>query len=262
MIVFEPGFGGTEYGLDRPRVAAHAIGGTVTASTQAAGFDATFAANLKTNQFWRPTAVPATWDLAFSATPISYIAIAGHDCATVGATLEFQRWDGAAWVTMVSHTPTDNGPTLVLLTRRSLDRYRVRVTGAVATIAVISAGDVIEVPQRATYVGSVPFDRANQNEYRDTVSDGGHALDRFLVRRSIPARMEIEFLSETWCDTVLAPLRTYAESYPIFIADRPQERPASVAFGLVKAPIEPERAIANQRVTIKVAIEVVGHVTA
>ena len=262
MIVFEPGFSGTAFPLDRPRIAAHAVTGTAAASTAATGFSAAFAANLKTNQFWRPTAVPATWDLTYTSQPISYIAVAGHDCATVGATLEFQRWDGAAWVTMLTHTPTDNSVILALLTRRTMDRHRVRVTGAIATIAVISAGDVIEVPQKATYIGATSFEIANQNEYRDTVSDGGHVLDRFLVRRSIPAKMEIDFLSEAWCDTVLTPLRAYSESFPIFIADRPLERPASVAFGFVSAPIQPQRSIPNQRVAMKVAIEVTGNVSA
>lgn len=262
MIVFENGFAGTEYPLVTPRVAAHAISGTPSASTAAAGFDAAFAANLKTNQFWRPTAVPATWELAHASAPVSYIAIAGHDCATVGATLEFQRWDGVAWVTMITHTPGDNGPILALLRRRTLDRHRIRVTGGVPTIAVISAGDVIEFPQRAKYTDATSFELADQDEYRDTVSDGGHVLDRFITRRSIPAAMQISHLSEDWCDAVITPLRSYAKSYPIFIADRPLERPKSVAFGLVQAPIQPRRTIANRRVAMDVTIEVLGHVSA
>lgn len=262
MIVIEAGFSGTEYPLDTPRIAAHAISGTVAASTEAVGFPASFAANLKTWQWWRPTAVPATWDLTFTSTPISYIAIVAHDCATVGATVEVQRWNGSAWVTMATHTPTDNGPILFLLTRRTLDRFRVRATGAIPTIGVITAGDVIEVPQRSKWVGAIPFDIANQNDYRDTLSEGGQVLDRFMTRRSIPARMEIEHLSEAWCDAKITPLRTYAEAAPILIADRPLAYPRSVAFGMVKAPIQPVRTIPNLRVAMGVTIEVIGHVGA
>lgn len=260
MIVIEAGFSGTDFPLDTPRVAAHAISGTVAASTEAAGFAASFAANLMTYQWWRPTAVPATWDLSFSSAPVSYIAIVAHDCATVGATVEVQRWTGSVWVTMASHVPTDNGPILFLLVRRSLDRFRVRVSGAIPTIGVIMGGDVIELPQRSKWVGAVPFDIANQNEYRDTLSEGGQVLDRFMTRRSIPARMEIDHLSETWCDAKITPLRSYAEGAPILIADRPLAYPRSVAFGYVKVPIQPVRAIPNQRVAMSVAIEVIGHV--
>jgi len=74
--------------------------------------------------------------------------------------------------------------------------------------------------------------------------------------------MEIEYFSEPWCDAVITPLRSYAENFPILIADRPIERPQSVAFGSVQSPIQPQREIANLRVAMRVTIEVVGHVGA
>jgi len=262
MIVFESGFAGTEFPLEHPRIGAFAISGTVTASSEAAGYSAIFAANLKTNQWWRPTAVPATWDLTFTSAPVSYFGIAAHDMATVGATLEVYRWNGSAWVLMLTHTPTDNGPIFGLLIRTTRDRLRFRFTGAIPTIGVISLGDVTEFPQRARYTGSTSFEIADQDEYRDTVSDGGQVLDRFAVRRSIPAKMQIEHLSEAWTDAVLTPLRTYAKDYPFFMADRPMSRQKSVVFGAVEKPIQPDRAIAQFRVAMSVTIEVMGHVGA
>jgi hypothetical protein len=262
MILFEPGFSGTEFPLEHPRIGAHAISGTVAASTEAAGFSAIFAANLNTTQWWRPTAVPATWDLTFTSATVSYFGIAAHDLFTVGATLEVQRWDGAAWVTIITHTPTDNSVIFGLLIRTSRDRMRFRFTGGIPTIGVISMGDVIEFPQRCQYTGSTSFELANQDEYRDTLSEGGQVLDRFRTRRSIPARMEVSHLSEAWSDSVLTLLRTYAKDWPIFMADRPASRPKSVVFGLTKAPIQPERTIPQHRVAMSVTIEVMGNVSA
>lgn len=262
MIVVESGFSGTAYPLENPRIGASPVSGTVTASSEAAGFSAVFAANLKTTQWWRPTAVPATWDLTFASAPISYFGIAAHDMATVGATLEVYRWDGSAWVLMLTHTPTDDGPIFGLLTRTTRDRLRFRFTGAIPTVGVISMGDVIEFPQRCRYTGSTSFEIASVPEFRDTVSEGGQVLDRFVTRRSVPAKMEIEHLSETWSDAVLIPLRRYVEDFPIFMADRPLSRPKSVVFGNVARPIQPDRAIAQQRVAMSVTIEVTGHVGA
>ena len=262
MIVFEAGFSGVAYPPYHPRIGALPVAGTVAASTEAAGFSAVFAANLNTTQWWRPTAVPATWDLTFTAAQISYFGIAAHDMATVGATVEVQRWNGSAWVTAVTHTPSDNGPILGLIARGSLDRLRFRFTGAIPTIGVISLGDVTEFPQRCKYAGSTSFELADADEYRDTVSDGGQVLDRFRVRKSIPARMELDHLSEAWTDTVLVPLRTYAKDFPFFMADRPLSRPKSVVFGSTKGPIQPERTIAQARVAMSVTIEVIGHVGA
>lgn len=262
MIVFEAGFSGTDFPLENPRIGASPVSGTVTASTQAAGYDAIFAANLKTTQWWRPTAVPATWDLAFTSAPISYFGIAAHDMATVGATLEVYRWDGAAWVLMLSHVPTDNGPIFGLLVRMTRDRLRFRFTGAIPTIGVISIGDVIEFPQRAQYTGSMSFEIADADEYRDTVSEGGQVLDSFITRKTIPAKMEVQHLSETWTDAALTPLRAYAKEAPLFMADRPQSRPKSVVFGRVRQPIQPDRSIPQGRVAMSVTIEVIGHVGA
>jgi hypothetical protein len=262
MIIFEPGFAGTDYPLDHPRIGAFALAGTVAASTEAAGFSAVFAANLNTLQWWRPTAVPATWDLTFAAAPVSYFGIHAHDLATVGGTLEVQRWNGSAWVTIITHAPSDNGPIFGLLIRSAIDRLRFRFTGAIPTVGVISLGDVIEFPQRCQYTGSTSFEIADQDEYRDTMSEGGQVLDRFVTRRSVPARMEVNHMSEAWSDAVLTPLRTYTKDFPIFMADRPASRPKSVVFGMTKAPIQPERAIPQARVAMSVTIEVVGNVSA
>ena len=262
MIVLESGFSGIDYPMEHPRVCALPVTGTVTASTEAAGFSAIFANNLKTTQWWRPTAVPATWVLDFTAAPISYVAVAAHNCATVGATVELQRWNGVAYVFVASHTPTDNSPIIFLMPRRTMARFAVFVNGAIATIGVISAGDVIEFPQRARYTGSTSFEISDADEYRDTVSEGGQVLDSFITRKSIPARLEVEHLSETWTDSVLQPLRTYAKNFPIFMADRPLSRPKSVVFGRVSKPIQPDRAIPQGRVAMSVSIEVTGHVGA
>ena len=138
MIVFEAGFSGIAFALDTPRIGALPVSGTVAASTAATGFSAVFAANLNTTQWWRPTAVPATWDLTFTAAQISYFGIAAHDMATVGATVEVQRWNGSAWVTAITHTPPDNGPIFGLIARSSIDRLRFRFTGAIPSTGNIS----------------------------------------------------------------------------------------------------------------------------
>jgi len=263
MIIVESGFAGTLHPLTHPRIGASPVSGTVTASTEATGFDADYAANDNTYEGWKPTAVPATWDLVFAASaPVSYVGIAGHTLGTALATVAVQRWNGAAWVTMASHSPTDDSPILFLLERRTLDRLRVLVSGAVAVIAVVYIGDVIEFPRPCRYNGSTAFDLSDQDEYRDIVSDGGHVLERFVTRRSIPVKMEVANLSEAWAVANLAPLRTHLKTRPIFIADRPGTYPSSVAFGRTMGPLQLPRDKPQAEAAIAVTFEVIGHVSA
>lgn len=237
MIEVESGFTGTAYALNTPRIGAYPVAGTVTASTAAAGFAGANANNDLTYTFWRPTAVPATWDLAFTSAPVSYVGIASHNCGTEGATVLVQRWTGSAWSTMATHVPTDDSPILFLLTRRTLDQLRVRITGAIPTIGVIWVGDVLELPLKAQYVDSLPFDEAVQSVFTDQVSDGGHVVGRYEVRKAQPVAMTVNYLSETWAAANIHALRNHMAARPIFVADRPSEYPKSVAFGLNSEPI-------------------------
>ena len=259
MIVFESDFAGVAYPLDHPRIGARPVAGSVTASTSAVGFTAANAANASTYDWWKPTAVPATWELSFASAQISYFGIAAHNCGTVGATVEFQRWNGADWVTVLTHTPTDDSPIFGLVRRRAMDRARLRFTGAVPTVGVVYFGDVTEFPQRADYVGSISFDRATQEEYSTPVSDGGQWLGRYVTRRSVPAKMKVDYLSEAWAEAYLTPIIQDLKARPVFMADRPGKFPASVVYAYTTGPVVPERMNSNAAVSIGVTFEVTGN---
>ena len=259
MIVIEPTFAGVAYPLDYPRIGGRPYSGTVAASTAAAGFPATNAANTNTADWWRPTAVPATWQLTHASGPVSYFGIAAHNIGTVGGTVEFQRWNGSAWVTILTHTPTDDSAIFGLLRRVVTDRTRLRFTGAIPTVGVIYFGDVTEFPQRADYAGSVSFDRAVRDEYSTPVSDGGQWVGRYVTRRSVPARMKVDYLSEAWAAAYLTGVLDDLKARPAFMADRPGTYPASVVYGYTLGPVVPERINSNKRASISVTFDVVGN---
>lgn len=260
MIVIENHFAGVEFPLDHPRIGAQPVQGTVSASSAVAGFDAAFAANADTAQFWRPAAVPADWTLTFSAAaPVSYFGIAAHDMGTVGATVAYQRWEAGAWVTVLTHSPADDRPVFGLIRRREDDRGRLVFTGAVPTIGVIYIGDVTEFPRKSDYVGQAAFDTLTRDEFSTPVSDGGQWLGRFVTRRSIPARMRVEHLPEDWCAASLSGVLGDLVQRPAFFADRPGLYPQSVVFAYTTGPVVPERQHQNPRVAMGVTFEVTGH---
>lgn len=261
MIVIESGFTGTAYPMTTPRIGATPYAGAVTASTAAAGFSAAFAANANTYEYWRPTALPATWEVDFGpAKSVSYFGIAAHDLATQGATVEYQTWDGAVWTTRMTHTPTDNSAIFGLLVPRTITKARIRVTGAtMPVVGVVYFGAVVEFPQNTAYAGAEFQDMVTE-DYRTNTSDTGHWLGRFVTRRGQPISMSVNYLSETWKATILDPLIADMRSRPVFIADRPGVFAKSVAFAYSTGPITPERTIARSTVAYTVQFGLVGYV--
>lgn len=237
MIQIESGHVGNTYPLTNPRIAAFPVAGTVTASTEAAGFAANNANNELTWTFWKPTAVPATWQLDFTSADVSYCGVAAHDIGSTGGTITLQEWDGAMWVLLKSHTPTDDSPILFLFDTRTTDKLRVRITNAIPTIGVIWFGDVTELPRKCQWTGSLPFNEAITATYTSNVSDGGHVLDRFATRRAGACGMEVQNVPETWAAANIPALQEHMQSLPVFMADRPEDYPKSVVFGMQADPL-------------------------
>jgi len=241
MIIFETGFTGITYAETHPRIGAYPITGTVTASTAAAGFAGDNANNELTWTAWQPTAVPATWQLSFTSTDVSYCGIAAHDIGSTGGTVAVQEWDGAAWANLDSHTPTDDSPIVFCFDTRTTDRIRIRVTNAIPTIGVIWFGPILELPRKAQWIGSLPFNEAVNSVYTENVSDGGHVLERFATRKAGVCAMEVQHVSETWAAAKIPALQAHMSALPIFMADRPSAYPKSVVFGSQQDPLTAPR---------------------
>jgi len=237
MISIETGFTGVNYPLTNPRIAAFPVTGTVTVSTEATGFEGENANNALTWTFWKPTAVPATWQLDFTSTDVSYCGIASHNIGTTGGTVTLQEWDGAMWVQLKAHVPTDDSPILFLFDTRTTDKLRIRVTNAIPTIGVIWFGDVLELPRKCQWTGSLPFNEAVTSIYTSNVSDGGHVLDSFATRKAGVCAMEVQNVGEVWAAANIPALQAHMQSLPVFMADRPEAYPASVVFGRQEAPL-------------------------
>lgn len=261
MIVVESGFTGTSYALTTPRIAAGAYTGTVVVSSEATGYEGVNALTGVTYTAWRPTALPATWTLTFTSAAVSYVGIAAHDLYTQGATVSVRAWNGAAFSSVASHTPTDNGPILFLLTRRTAQTtFRVYISGTtMPTIGVIWIGDVLELPRKAVFRDSLPFNEGAEASYATNISDGGHTLGRYETRLQSTASMTVNDLSETWAASNIPAVAGWLRSGPIFMADRPSAYPKSVVFGETVEPLRAARAGRVLEAARSMSIELKGY---
>lgn len=258
MIVIESGY----FPPDRPRIGAFPVGGAVVASSAVLGFAAEFAASVNTAQFWRPVALPATWELVFTdLSQIDYFGIAAHDLGTAGASIEFQVFNGATWLTVISHAPQDDSPIFGLFEARQAGRARIRITGPVAPhIGIVMFGRSVEFPQPVPYVGRRDFRDQIVEDFTTNQSDGGNFLGRYVARRNQRVTLNVSHLSETWKVALLDGLIEHLTFAPCFVGDCPASFPRSVVFGYLAEKPVPERTIPNSAASVAVSMDFIGHV--
>lgn len=262
-VVIASGFTtGNTYPLNTPRIGWRKLAGTVTASTSAAGFAATNAATNRTDSFWRPTALTATWALdAGFAQAVSYCGIAAHDLGTQGCTVLVQSSpDGTTWTTRCTIIPADDSTILALFATVSARYWRLSISGSgdEPTLGVIQFGAVTEFPQKAAYVGSMSFDRTRVASYSTNLSEGGQWLGRSVSRVSLTPSMQVSHLSEAWVASEWDAFAEYAETGPFFIADRPSVYPKSCCYAWTSGDLRAERSIPNADVALSISLELTG----
>lgn len=230
--------------LKHARIGYHNPSGTIVASTEATDFPAAAANNDDTFEFWKPTAVPATWRKDFGAAiDVNYCGIAAHNLAKVGASLQVQystndsTWNNASDV----HTPTDDSDILCLFPFQNARYWRVNITTAIPTIAHIRFGSVLTM-QRGLYRGHSPITLSRETVIRPAISEGGQWLGRSILRGGFIGSAEWRNLTATWYRANFDPFVKEARSHPFFFAWRPYEFLSEIAYVWVNDDITPVNA--------------------
>jgi hypothetical protein len=261
-VTIRAGFTGNTQPLTHPRIGWRRITGTISASTAAAGFAAANAGTYRTDSFWRPTGLPASWTIdAGSAVAVSYIGIAAHDLGTKGCTVTVSSSpDNVTFTTRVTIVPTDDSAIMGLFASATVRYWRIDITGAsgAPTIGVIQFGAVTEFPRPCVYAPSVSFERTRSASYRANISDGGQWLGRSRARVQLSPVMEVQHLAETWLASEWDAFALHAEQAPFFIADRPGSYVNSVAYAWTTDDLRAERGIPNAAISSNVSLSLSG----
>jgi len=261
-VTIDPGFNGNAYSLKSPRIGWRRLSGTVAASTSAAGYAADNANTNRTDSFWQPTALPATWRLdAATAQNASYCGIAAHNLGTMACTVLVQSSpDDAAWTTRATIVPADDSAIMALFATVSARYWRLSVSGAgdEPTIGVVQFGAVTEFPRPCVYAPSLSFERTRVSTYSTNVTEGGQWAGRSRVRTMLTPNMTVNHLSEAWIASEWDAFALFAETSPFFIADRPNDYPASVAYAWTQSDLRAQRDTPNAAISSSVAMELTG----
>jgi len=215
--------------------------GTVTASSAAVDFPADAPLNELTYEFWRPTALPATWTLnAGSSVAVNYFGIAAHTLGSSGNTVSIQSSpDNTTWTTIDSITPTDNSPIMFLFVSVTAQYYRIEISGgAIPSIGVIYIGTVLEM-LRPCYGGLTPISLSRDSVIRPNRSEGGQWLGRSVIRSGSSMKVQYSILENNWVRTTFKDFIDDAVVYPFFFAWRPDNYPEDVGYVWVQDDIKP-----------------------
>jgi hypothetical protein len=262
-VIIEPGFVGDYFPLSHPRIGYASHAGTVAASTSAAGFGASLATARETYNAWKPTAVPATWDVTY-ATParVGYVGIGAHTIGSSGATIKVQRRISAAWVDVPGSqiTPANDDALMWLIAPVLCDGIRLVLTGAVAELGVVLAGPVLEWPRLSNFVG-MPISEAGQIQYQNSIGRTGEFFARTIRADGLEFDLTIEHLPEAFRATEWAAFRQHLDraGATFFVAPKPFRYPDDVAYAWPSETARFERTQPNYRISGEVSIRCRGY---
>jgi hypothetical protein len=249
---------------DLPRILWDKITGTVTGSTAAALYDAAFANTPQTYLQWKPTAVPATWEIA-PASPVNVdsCAIGCHTLGSSGSTLLVQyTTDGSTWITVTTVVPTDDTAILVLFPlNETATAWRIQVTNAVALVGVVMFGVSMVVPIASIFAPQRPITQSEKLSYNVNITDGGNWAGRTLVAKGLEFSFSVQNISESFAEGEFALFRTHANegNATFFIAPKPASYPKEVAYAWSSDVVVAERVKPNLAISRDITLSCTGY---
>ena len=251
--------------LSHPRIGWRELKGAVSASSEATGFSAVFAAMPQTYTAWRPTGTALeNWVITLPGPDAAdYCGIGAHDLGTQRATIAVEQWDGAAWQVVVSHTPPDDSAILFLFTRVASAQFRVVVTGAAAPprIGNVRFGVVSPLPRKSTFAPALPITEAEELSYNVNMSATGEWLGRSVVSAGLRFSLTVDHMPETYAAGEWAQFRRYCNEgdATFYVAPKPQAYPAECGYAWPQSPVRAERRIPNKGVSRSATLELAAY---
>lgn len=213
-----------------------AFGRTPTASTSATGYPATAATYPTTFEYWKPTALPATWSIDLTtAQTVDYVGLVGD---MNGATVAVQySTDNSTWTTIDTKTPTDR-INIFLFAPVSARYWRLSFSNFIPNLAVAYFGASLAM-QRTIYQGHTPLTLSRDTELSNNMSEGGQYLGRSIIRKGASTSFGWQHLKAAWYRANFDPFVKAARTAPFFIAWRPSQYPSEMGFVWVDGDIAP-----------------------
>lgn len=207
--------------------------GTLSWSSQDTDGQAANAVDDATWNFWTPTAVPATLQSDMGvATDADCCGITGHTMGSTGASIQVQySSNGTTWTDATAVVSPLTDETIILFWPSVSARYwRIRMTGAVASIGVAKIGQRLAFPC-APVTSHVAIHHSHDVELMNNTSIGGQLLGNRVVRRGATADCNVGYVERDFAENQLIAFETdYNNGRAFFYASCPSVFPADMGY--------------------------------
>ena len=219
-----------------------AIGSTVTASTEVAGFEGENVLNPMTYNAWKPVSQSSSIQFNLGApTEINFMAIAAHNLGTNANTIAFKWYDSvtSTWQQEVANaSPADDSTILILNnTKRTFQHWSLAITGGTPpNVGVIYLGVALEV-ERKIYGGHSPVNLSQTTKVLPQKSETGQFLGKSIISQGAKTDVMFKNLSKNF---VYGEYKTFietAQTQPFFFAWRPGTFADGLVYGWVNKDI-------------------------
>ncbi len=194
--------------------------GTVTASTEATGYDKENAVSESTYDQWSPTTLPAQLIVDMgTSTAADCAALVAHDCGTKAVTVNVAHSsDSVSWTQVGSVLPTDDSPILFLFASASNRYWRFRFTGAgdEPFIGVAMIGERFNMPS-GIVTPYAPMWASKQYDMLPSTSIGGQFLGNRIIRKSAETSVNFIPVSGSFAETDLRPFMEHYNQGKAFV---------------------------------------------
>lgn len=207
--------------------------GATNSSASQSGFSVDNALDGTTYTYWRPAPTTfAAWVEGTQNIIADTAAIAAHDLADHGATVDVQVGGGSTWETIATHTPDDNGPIMMIFPRTIATGWRVRIiANGQPSIGVLMLGKRL-IWRAGILDGYTPMQWGARVEGLGGSLMGGQMVGTRIIRRSGEGRLPFSSIDREWFEANAANFTTghFDQFRPFFFAGNPQRRAHDLAY--------------------------------
>jgi hypothetical protein len=198
--------------------------GTVTATSEATGFEKENGYDWLTTDWWKPTAGGTyylTVDMG-AADSADYVGIAGHNLGTESAqvTVQYSSDNFAADINdaYTLEAVSDDTTYIKRFTSQSARYWRLKVVSTnAALIGQVSIGARLDIPNLPE-PGFRPPQFSSSNRILNSETDGGQFVGRSKISEGAEFTIPMLFLTPSWVRTNWPTLEDHINLYPFFYA--------------------------------------------